>query len=426
MAIPLFATSLVNPDDLARRRKIAEALMSVQPNPQNMWTGIQSAIGQIGGSLQETSLNAAEKAAQAGYGQEYAGLGDNPTRSQLEAIGGNPWGNSGQQAVVNALLGQNIQSTDPTTQADLALKAEQLKQSEFDMNKPISVNRGWGQPDLLVDPHTYKTVLDPLTIAGADSTGLPPGTTGDSAIDPTVEGYSTKVIPGTGGLTMAAIDQGAMSNITAGTRPTGRTGPALAQATTILNRMAEMDPSGNLAFNKGKLASLNQSLATQQKYLDTTQRSVANAEAGFQQVVNTFQGKVNASQYPTINAAVNAAKAQLDPGTISAFQSGLAEVANEYTQVFSRGGQATDATRAKAQKIVNGDLSIADLQQVLTELQAQGNIVVQGSKNQVKTISDQINTISKSGSAAPADTSSDNGTPIPGYDNTFIIALPSP
>jgi uncharacterized coiled-coil protein SlyX len=164
--------------------------------------------------------------------------------------------------------------------------------------------------------------------------------------------------------------------------------------------MAEIDPSGNLAKNKTVLKSLSESLAAQQKQLDSVQRSMGNAEAGFQHVVDTFQGKVNTSQYPTINAAINAAKSQLSPGDIAAFKAGLTEVGNEYTQVFSRGGQVTDAVRNRAADVINGNLSIADLQKVLDELQAQGAIVVKGAQDQVKTITDQVNGIAGGGTSS--------------------------
>lgn len=254
------------------------------------------------------------------------------------------------------------------------------------------------------DPSVYQvsTMGQVRQIPGAISASdnaAPLGTTGSSTIDPTQPGYSST--PVVAGKTQAAIDQAALSNLTNGTTPpVGRTGAAGAQSTAISNRMAELDPSGNLAANRSQLKSLTQSLATQQKYLDTTQRSISNAEQGFQQVVSAFQGKVNMSQYPTINAMENAAKAQLSAGDISAYQAGLAEVANEYTQVFSRGGQASDTVRAKSASIVNGNLSIGDLNGVLKELQTQGNIVVQGSKDQVQRITDQINGIA-TGTGSP-------------------------
>jgi hypothetical protein len=265
------------------------------------------------------------------------------------------------------------------------------------------------------DPSLYQasTMGNIKAITGAISAGTdgpPLGTTGQPAIDPTTPGYSSKTV--TAGLTQATIDQRALGDLTSGTPPPtgGRTGLALAQNTAIANRMAELDPTGNLAANKVQVRALSQSLANQQKYLDTTQRSVANAEAGFQQVISAFKDKgINTSQYPSVNAMANAVKAQLAPGDLAAYQAGLTEVANEYSQVFSRGGQVTDAVRSKSASIANGSLSVGDLGKVLTELQAQGNIVVQGSQDQVKRITGQINDIAQ-GNSSP-DTTNSNQQP---------------
>lgn len=285
-------------------------------------------------------------------------------------------------------------------------------------NKPI-----YTAPQTDTAPSGYRftadgQTLEPIPLGPADpnnplnvnkvvpttADGAPLGTTGNSAIDPSAPDYSSKTV--VSGLTQAAIDQKALGYLTSGTNPPiGRSGLSGAQSAAIANRMAEIDPTGNLAKNKTVLKSLSESLAAQQKQLDSTQRSMGNAEAGFQHVVDTFQGKVNTSQYPTINAAVNAAKSQLSPGDIAAFKAGLTEVGNEYTQVFSRGGQVTDAVRNRAADVINGNLSISDLQKVLDELQAQGAIVVKGAQDQVKTITDQVNGIAgnRTQAAAPVD-----------------------
>jgi hypothetical protein len=245
--------------------------------------------------------------------------------------------------------------------------------------------------------------MQQVPMAGQGGNGSPIGTTGNPAIDPTIDGYSTKVIQGTGGLTQAAIDQRALNYLSSGgTPPVGRTGLAGIQNTAISNRMAELDPTGNLASNRVQLKALSSSLTKQQTYLDQTERSISNAENGFQQIVNTFQGKVNPSNFPSVNAALNAIAGQTDPGTISAFKSGLQEVANEYTQVFSRGGQVTDSVRNRANDILNGNLSIPQLQQVLAELQQQGDIVIQGAKDQISKINDQITGLGQGSSRSSA------------------------
>lgn len=273
---------------------------------------------------------------------------------------------------------------------------------------------GWGTQGY----HDPNTGIDtPINYGDGSNTATTAiGTFGSPTIDPTIEGYSTKIVPGTGGLTRSALDQKANFYLTSGTPiPVGRGGAQGQQNAAIANRMAEIDPTGNIAANKTQFGSLSGSLRKQQAYFDTTQRSLANAEAGFNQVIGAFQGKVNLSQYPTINAAVNAVKGQIDPGTISAFNAGLQEVANEYTQVFSRGGQVTDSVRNRAQSIANGNLSLPDLQKTLDELQQQGSIVINGSKDQIKKINDQIAGLG----AQSASTPTDNKLPTPSSQQDF-------
>jgi hypothetical protein len=336
----------------------------------NIGTGIQSGLKSYTGAIQ----------------------GDNTTQGQI--VGAQLGLAQAQQAQANEVFKMDPNSVAPLgyrRMADGTLQA-------------IS-----GGPDDPSNPlNAYKT----MGMGGGLSagSGIVPGTTGSPTIDPAAPGYST--VPVVGGLTQAAIDQKAQYYQTiGGVPPQGRSGIMGMQNAAIANRMAELDPSGNLGTNKAQMASLASSLKTQQTYLDATQRSVGNAENGFQQVISAFQNKgINASQYPSINAAVNAAKAQLSPGDISAYNAGLQEIANEYAQVFSRGGQMTDQVRTRAASIANGNLNLDDLKKVLTELQAQGDIVVKGAQGQVKHITDQINGIIPRAAAA-ADTSGAGSAP---------------
>lgn len=289
--------------------------------------------------------------------------------------------------VVSGRVPQNVSQTDsfrPATPADL---------------QKWGISPGAGQAyEVNTITNELKPVSGSVATGDQSATGLPPGTTGSATIDPTAPGYASK--PVVAGLTQAALDQKALSYLTGGTNPPiGRTGTAGAQSAAISNRMAEMDPTGNLAANKAQLRALTGSLEVNQKYADSTQRAIQNAEAGFQQVVSAFKGKVNASQYPTVNAALNAAAAQMAPGDISAYKAGLAEVGNEYTQVFARGGKVSDAVRAKSADIINGNLSIDDLGKVQDELQQQGDIVVNGARQTVQQINNQITSLAQGGSS---------------------------
>lgn len=254
---------------------------------------------------------------------------------------------------------------------------------------------------------------------GAPISGMAPGTIGAAAIDTTAPGYSRDVIPNTGGLTQSAIDQGALEFATTGKMPggmgMGSSGQGGQRKNAIQNRASELNAGGNMTANAANLKALTASLTQQTNYANSTERSVANAENGFQQLTSTFMGKVNNAQMPIVNAITNAAKYQLAPGDISAFRAGLTEVANEYSNVFSRGGIVTDAVRAQAKNIADGNLSIADLSKVMNELQAQGNIVINGSRGQVQKIQGQLNGILQGG-----------GTPAPSPSPQKVWPAPPP
>lgn len=117
--------------DVARQRAIAASLMQANAEtPQNVGQGLNA----IGRALAINALNgradAAQQAGQSGYNDLFNALGDNPSRAQLIALEGNGWGNEGQQSVVDALLKQNLEASDPATQLDLELKRAQLAKAQ--------------------------------------------------------------------------------------------------------------------------------------------------------------------------------------------------------------------------------------------------------------------------------------------------------
>jgi len=180
-----------SPDQIERARKVAEALQAVQPHPKTMFEGIQSAIGQIGGEAQQLRADAEEKLARDAYGTQFSALGDNPSRASLEAAAGSPWANPGQQAVVSALLSQNLDNSNP----DTILKRE-YTQAQIDAlkNKDTTqplINSGNGQ---IYDPNT-KTWLSPPNEgpAGIDQPVVSFGA--DGLPDPQAQDAFLKSIP---------------------------------------------------------------------------------------------------------------------------------------------------------------------------------------------------------------------------------------
>lgn len=246
-------------------------------------------------------------------------------------------------------------------------------------------------------------------VAGAG--GSVAGTTGKNTIDATVDGYATKAVAGAGGLTQSAIDQGAMYMVLhGGAMPPGiglaSTGLGGQKKNAIANRAGEMAAGMNVATNPTQLAALSGTLNKQTEYQATVTRSLGSADAGFKQVIDTFKNKgINQHELPIANIIENATKYQLSPGDLQAFRAGLTEVSNEYSQVFSRGGQVDQNTRDKADKIANGDLSLTDLQKTYDELQAQGKIVLGSTKDTISGINDQINKL-----MSPDSSTSSSGT----------------
>jgi hypothetical protein len=139
---------------------------------------------------------------------------------------------------------------------------------------------------------------------------------------------------------------------------------------------------------QAEFAANKAAIATQVDYMNTTQRAVTNAENGGQQILDAFSNSgVDPNDSTYANMMMNEiAKNAGDSFDIRSYQAGLAEVANEYSQVFSRGGQNTVQSHYNANDIVNGNITLNDLNGVLAELQAQGQNVISGSVNQVKNI----------------------------------------
>lgn len=233
--------------------------------------------------------------------------------------------------------------------------------------------------------------------AGNTENGKVAGITGSPTIDVTQPGYASQAVPGAGGLTQAAIDQAALQYATTGVMPSiglGSTGAAGQKRNAIENRAGELNSGGNIAANKATLSANTSALKQQTNYINTVTRAINNAQQGVQQLINSFKDKgINDSSLPISNIIQNASKYQLGNGDVSAYKAGLQEVANEYTQVFSRGGQTSESTRNQAQSIIDGNISIANLQKVSDELQQQGDIVIKGAAGQIKSIQDNINGI---------------------------------
>lgn len=239
------------------------------------------------------------------------------------------------------------------------------------------------------------------------------GITGTQAIDATKPGYASDIISGTG-LTQAAIDQDAMQFVMTGKMPSlglSGKGEVAAARMAIQNRGAELNAGGNIAANQTQLKALSSSLTEQTGYFNNVDRALRNAENTFSQITNAFKDAgVNTSDSSFVNAKVNDVNKFFgnNVSALRAFQAGVFELQNEYAQVFSRGGQRNLQNDQHTQDILNGNFSINDLTSIQDELNKTGEIVRNGTQDQVNKIQDQINNIISPGGKKPSQASNSN------------------
>jgi len=168
----------LTPEQAKRQRAVAEALMGVQTDPQNMWEGIQSAVGQIGGALQNTRLDAQEGEARAQVAQALAEAQASGDPNALLGVIGNDWASDAERQIASLLYEQN-QPKDPLEVGGVLVDPETY-QPLFDSRtseaqKPIEVN---GQ---LVDPNTFEVLGDFRNAPEAPK----PLAVNDQLVDPT-------------------------------------------------------------------------------------------------------------------------------------------------------------------------------------------------------------------------------------------------
>lgn len=119
----------VSPAEVARQRKVAEALASAQPAAQGPW----GAFGQVASALSGAGLNSRaaelEEAGRTEAGNLFAGIDSGASADAIIAALNNPaaeWATPGQSSVASALLGNQLQQADPAYQLDLAYKQAQI------------------------------------------------------------------------------------------------------------------------------------------------------------------------------------------------------------------------------------------------------------------------------------------------------------
>lgn len=148
-----------------------------------------------------------------------------------------------------------------------------------------------------------------------------------------------------------------------------------------------------ISSEQGASAKANaSSLAQQTQYFDTTQRAYTTALQNLS-VLQQFmqQNNINQSNIPIINQLQNKVKAAaLDPGVIAAFQSSLAGLRAEYSQVLARGGARSVETDNEAKSLIPDDLNPSQLQTVTAQLNKEGANAVNEARSQIQAIQSRL------------------------------------
>jgi len=223
----------------------------------------------------------------------------------------------------------------------------------------------------------------------------------DPTINITSPGYSTANVTFNGKntqLTQSYIDQIArVAILNGGSIPAGSVrgtkGLPIVQTDAIKARMGQLDPGGNLQLNKAQATAWASAIDKQIAYATNLNRSLQSADADFEQVLGALSKSGLNSSIPLGNIISNFTKYNLGSADVASFQASLNEISRLYSQVFSNGGQTTDATNATAKDIINGNMSMDQLKGVLKQLQTLGGIDVQKANDTIAQASDQYSGI---------------------------------
>lgn len=119
----------ISATEAERNRKTAEALAARYPKPQNMWEGLASLTGDVGGALLNWQADQAEEKGRSEVAKalEAAQNGGNPM--DYITVLGNEWASPSQSAVASALLNRAWSSED--RQAEWAREDARASQPDF-------------------------------------------------------------------------------------------------------------------------------------------------------------------------------------------------------------------------------------------------------------------------------------------------------
>lgn len=117
-----------SPEQAARQRAIAEALIGQSASPAQNWSqGLADVAAALSGSLINQKVGDAETTGRQSAADALAGLGPNSDFSSVSAALANPWLSGPQSQVASALLSQNLERSDPMYQLQLQQTQAELE-----------------------------------------------------------------------------------------------------------------------------------------------------------------------------------------------------------------------------------------------------------------------------------------------------------
>lgn len=197
-----------------------------------------------------------------------------------------------------------------------------------------------------------------------------------------------------GGLKDAALDQAAERYATTGQLPpAGRGAAGIAQNRTIMNRAAELHPTGNLAENSAEYAANKSSLAGLQKNFDQVSAFENTAGKNLDLFLKTAQPIVDSGS-PWINKPLRAiAQGALGSADQVAFNAARQTAVTEIAKVLNSSnasGVLSDSARGEVQSMIGPD---ATMKQIV----GAANILKQDMANRHQAYQEQINDIKSRG-----------------------------
>lgn len=155
-----FGQPIASPQDAERTRLLAQALMS-QGQPQNWGQGIAALTGAFTGTQLNNRASDAEKAGQASAAEALSRIAGGGTQADIVSALSNPWLSGPQSTVASALLGQQLERSDPMYQA-------QLEQTQLELERMRNPQAAPMDPTSAIQNYQFLVSqgLDPVEAQG--------------------------------------------------------------------------------------------------------------------------------------------------------------------------------------------------------------------------------------------------------------------